>query len=64
MQTFCNDHIIRGEKDYKQIWEHIDTNVLRWKKDCFYTDEKEQFLKETAPFDILKNTQFKYDLFV
>ncbi len=40
-QTSCNDHIIRCEKDHKKIWKYIDTNVLRWKKDCFYTDEKE-----------------------
>ncbi len=41
-QTSCNDHIIRGEKDYQKIWEYIDTNVLRWEKDCFYTSETEQ----------------------
>ena len=37
-QSSCNDHIIRGEKDYKKIWEYIDTNVIRWEKDCFYDD--------------------------
>ncbi len=41
-QTSCNDHIIRGEKDYNKIWEYIDTNVLRWEKDCFYTSITEQ----------------------
>ncbi len=40
-QRSYNDHIIRGEKDYNKIWEYIDTNVLRWEKDCFYTNEKE-----------------------
>ncbi len=40
-QRQSNDHIIRGEKDYQKIWEYIDANVLRWEKDCFYTDEKE-----------------------
>ena len=35
-QSSCNDHIIRGEKDYKKIWEYIDSNVLRWENDCFY----------------------------
>ncbi len=34
-QTSFNDHIIRGDKDYNKIWEYIDTNVLRWDKDCF-----------------------------
>ncbi len=37
-QARSNDHIIRGEKDYQKIWEYIDTNVIRWEKDCFYND--------------------------
>ncbi len=39
-QRLSNDHIIRGEKDYQEIWEYIDTNVIRWEKDCFYNDER------------------------
>ena len=38
-QASCNDHIIRGEKDYQKIWEYIDTNVIRWERDCFYAKE-------------------------
>lgn len=41
-QRSYHDHIIRGEKDYRKIWEYIDTNVLRWEKDCFYSSEAEQ----------------------
>ncbi len=41
-QRSYNDHIIRDEKDYQKIWEYIDTNVLRWEKDCLYTSETEQ----------------------
>ena len=37
-QTSFHDHIIRGERDYREIWEYIDTNVIKWKKDCFYID--------------------------
>ena len=37
-QARSNDHIIRGEIDYQKIWEYIDTNVIRWEKDCFYND--------------------------
>ena len=37
-QSSYNDHIIRGEKDFKKIWEYIDTNVIRWEKDCFYNN--------------------------
>ena len=40
-QRSYHDHIIRGEKDYKKIWEYIDTNVIRWEKDCFYTIKTE-----------------------
>ena len=41
-QSRSNDHIIRGEKDYQKICEYIDTNVIRWKEDCFYNSETEQ----------------------
>ena len=34
-QRSYHDHIIRNDKDYKNIWEYIDTNVLRWDMDCF-----------------------------
>ncbi len=30
------DHIVRDDADYRNIWEYIDTNVLRWEKDRFY----------------------------
>ena len=39
-QTSFHDHIIRGKKDYQKIWEYIDSNVVRWKKDCLYNDER------------------------
>ncbi len=39
-QERSHDHIIRGDKDYEKIWEYIDTNVLRWKDDCFYEKEE------------------------
>ncbi len=38
-QRSFHDHIIRGENDYKKIWEYIDTNVIRWEKDCFYIEQ-------------------------
>ena len=37
-QRSYHDHIIRGEKDYRKIWEYVDTNVIRWEKDCFYSE--------------------------
>ena len=41
-QRSFHDHIIRGEDDYRKIWEYIDTNVIRWEEDCFYENKKEQ----------------------
>ena len=38
-QRMSNDHIVRGEDDYKKIWEYIDTNIIRWQMDCLYTNE-------------------------
>lgn len=41
-QRSYHDHIIRGEVDYKKIWEYIDTNVLKWEQDCFYNNENQK----------------------
>lgn len=35
-QRSFHDHIVRDEKDYENIWQYIDTNILKWKMDCFY----------------------------
>ncbi len=40
-QARYHDHIIRSKEDYLGIWEYIDTNVIKWEKDCFYVDEGE-----------------------
>ena len=37
-QRSYHDHVIRGEKDYRKIWEYIDSNPARWQEDCFYTE--------------------------
>ena len=37
-QRSFHDHIIRGERDYLEIWNYIDTNPAKWKEDCFYTE--------------------------
>ncbi len=37
-QRSFHDHIIRGDEDYRKIWEYIDTNPHRWKEDCFYVE--------------------------
>jgi len=35
-QRSYHDQVIRGEADYKKIWEYIDTNESKWEEDCFY----------------------------
>ena len=37
-QKLFHDHIIRNEAEYLKIWEYIDTNPLKWQKDCYYSD--------------------------
>lgn len=37
-QRSYHDHIIRNEKSFDKIWEYIENNPARWKKDCFYCD--------------------------
>ena len=32
------DHIIRGEKDYHEIWNYIDENPAKWKEDRFFVE--------------------------
>ena len=41
-QRSFHDHIIRGEKDYQKIWEYIDTNAIKWERDCFYVEHAEE----------------------
>lgn len=38
-QRSYHDHVIRSEADYLKIWQYIDTNPIKWKEDCFYSDE-------------------------
>ena len=36
------DHIIRGEEDFKEIWEYIDGNPQKWQNDRFYSKGETQ----------------------
>ncbi len=36
-QRSFHDHIIRDRQDCDKIWEYIDTNILKWELDCFYS---------------------------
>lgn len=35
-QKLFHDHVIRGERDYQEIWQYIDGNPVKWEEDCFY----------------------------
>ena len=30
------DHVIRGEKDYLEIWNYIEENPEKWREDRFF----------------------------
>ena len=32
------EHVIRGEKEYLEIWEYIDANPARWAEDRYYCE--------------------------
>ena len=38
-QRSFHDHVIRGDEDYRMIWQYIDANPALWEKDCFYMEE-------------------------
>ena len=35
-QKSFHDHVIRGEADYRRIWNYIDANPRKWREDCYY----------------------------
>ena len=35
-QKSFHDHIIRNEKEYLDIWQYIDENMINWKDDCYF----------------------------
>lgn len=37
-QRSYHDHVIRSESAFNTIWEYVEDNPERWKKDCFYCD--------------------------
>ncbi len=37
-QRSYHDHIVRSESAFNTIWEYVDGNPVRWRKDCFYCD--------------------------
>ncbi len=37
-QSSFYDHVIRGENDYREIWEYIENNPSKWHEDRFYIE--------------------------
>ncbi|MBQ6272702.1 MAG: hypothetical protein IJK63_00590 [Oscillospiraceae bacterium] len=35
-QRSYHEHVIRGEDDYRMIWDCIDTNPARWAEDRYF----------------------------
>ena len=33
------EHVIRGEADYREVWEYIDENPAKWAEDDYYPPE-------------------------
>ena len=36
-QKSYHEHVIRSERDYREIWEYIDENPAKWAQDRYYT---------------------------
>lgn len=37
-QRSYHDHVIRNEQDYRDVWQYIDNNPLRWRDDVLYCE--------------------------
>ena len=37
-----HEHVIRGEEDYRQIWEYIGTNPAKWAEYRYYNVKSEE----------------------
>ena len=41
-QTSYYDHVIRGPRDYDEIFQYIQNNPAKWPHDQFYTSDGEE----------------------
>ena len=37
-QRSYHEHVIRGESDYREIWEYIESNPAKWAEDRYYQE--------------------------
>ena len=35
-QRSFHEHVMRGERDYREIWDYIDQNPAKWSEDRYY----------------------------
>lgn len=38
LQSHFHDHVIRGEADYREIWEYIRNNPQKWALDRYFQE--------------------------
>jgi len=36
-QSSFHDHIVRNQKEYRQIWQYINDNPINWNKDIYFS---------------------------
>ena len=36
------DHVVRGEADYREIWQYIQGNPGRWVEDKLYSEDSNE----------------------
>ena len=39
-QKSFHDHIIRNDREYRKIWEYIESNPAKWREDCYYIEDE------------------------
>ena len=47
-QSRFYDHVIRGEKDYREVWEYIENNPAKWLEDKLHPSN----FKKTPKVDV------------
>ena len=38
-QRSFHDHVVRGEQDYRDVWNYIEHNPQQWREDCFFVED-------------------------
>ena len=58
-QSSFYEHVVRGEKDYLEIWDYIDQNPAKWIEDEYYSEESSmKNLQKQFPTPVLQSWAF------